>query len=137
MPACPYGPHRLALAAGARCRHCGGDLTLYAAVKELPALLYNQALERWRRSGAAAAAPPLHAALALRDELPQAHWLMAAVEAAQGRTQAARRHLARARELGAEVDLDWLPAPESRRRRRRKAGRTKRRPGGRGGRSGG
>lgn len=111
MPACPYGPHRLVLDERLRCRHCGEDLRLYAALRDLPVSLYNEARRLWETSELDAAAAWLHAALELREDFPEAHWLLAAVEARLGRPESARNRLARARELGAEVDPDWIPLP--------------------------
>ncbi len=69
MPACPYGPHRMTLAADLSCRRCGGDLRLYAALRDLPVAFYNQARRLWDEDDLEAAAGWLHAALAAREEL--------------------------------------------------------------------
>ncbi len=111
MPVCPYGTHRLVLEGAGSCRHCGGDLRLYAALCDLPAALYNQARRLWDEGQPAAAAGWLQAALALRDDLAEAHWLLGAVEDRLGRPQSAHRHLARAQELGAPADPAWVDVP--------------------------
>jgi hypothetical protein len=129
MPACPYAPHRLVVGEDLRCRHCGGDLRLYAGLRDLPAAFYNQARRAWDVAAFAEARGWLGAALALRPDLREAHWLLGAVEAALGCPKTARLHLARARELGAEIDPEALIAaarPPRRRRRQRPASRRKR-----------
>jgi tetratricopeptide (TPR) repeat protein len=121
MPACPHAPHRLALGEDFHCRHCGGDLRLYAALRDLPAAYYNRARKLWDRSAFEEARGWLEASLALRPDLREAHWLLGAVELALGRSEPARLHLQRARELGAEIDPEALIAgarPRSPRRRR-------------------
>lgn len=123
MPACPYAPHRLALGEDLHCRHCGGDLRLYAALQGLPTVFYNQARTLWHQAAFEEARGWLAAALALRPDLREAHWLLGAVEATLGRAEPAQRHLRRARELGAEIDPEALLAmvkPRGPRRRRRK-----------------
>lgn len=132
MPACPYAPHRLALGDDFRCRHCGGDLRLYAALRDLPAAFYNQARKLWDRAAFEEARGWLAAALALRPDLREAHWLLGAAELTLGRPEPARHHLRRARELGAEIDPEALIAgarPQGpRRRRRRKRARHRAKP---------
>lgn len=130
MPSCPYAPHRLALGEDFHCRHCGGDLRLYAALRDLPAACYNRARKLWDRSAFGEARGWLETALALRPDLREAHWLLGAVELALGRPEPARGHLRRARELGAEIDPEALiasvrPRTPQRRRRRRARHRTK------------
>jgi tetratricopeptide (TPR) repeat protein len=109
MPACPYGAHRLVLDEGLRCRHCGEDLRLFAALRDLPVTLYNEARRLWEMSELSEAAAWLHAALELREDFAEAHWLLAAVEARLGRPEPARSRLVRAHELGADVDPEWIP----------------------------
>jgi tetratricopeptide (TPR) repeat protein len=121
MPACPYAPHRLALGEDFHCRHCGGDLRLYAALRDLPAVCYNRARKLWDHSAFEEARGWLEAALALRPDLREAHWLLGAVELALGRPAPARDHLRRARELGAEIEPEALIASARHRRRRRRA----------------
>ncbi len=120
MPACPYAPHRLALDDDLRCRHCGRDLRLYAALRDLPAVLYNEGRRLWDRSRLSEARGWLAAALLLRPDLREAHWLLGAVEARLGDRAAACRHLQRARELGAAIDPETLAAAWSHGRRRRR-----------------
>jgi tetratricopeptide (TPR) repeat protein len=123
MPACPYAPHRLALGEDLHCRHCGGDLRLYAALQGLPIVFYNRARTLWDQASFEEARGWLAAALALRPDLREAHWLLGAVEATLGREEPALRHLRRARELGAEIDPEGLlvaAKPHGPRRRRRK-----------------
>jgi hypothetical protein len=124
MPACPYAPHRLALGEDLRCRHCGGDLRLYAALHGLPTAFYNQARKLWDQAAFEEARGWLAAALALRPDLREAHWLLGAVEATLGHVEPARHHLQRARELGAEIDPEMVIAaakPRDPRRRKRRA----------------
>jgi tetratricopeptide (TPR) repeat protein len=111
MPACPYGSHRLVLDEHLRCRHCGEDLRLYAALRDLPVTFYNEARRLWEASELWAAEAWLHAALELREDFAEAHWLLAAVEDGLGRPETARSRLARARDLGADVDPEWIPLP--------------------------
>lgn len=123
MPACPYAPHRLALGDDLRCRHCGGDLRLYAALHGLPTAFYNQARTLWDRAAFEEARGWLTAALTLRPDLLEAHWLLGAAEATLGRAEPARHHLQRARELGAEIDPEAVIAaakPHHPRRRKRR-----------------
>jgi tetratricopeptide (TPR) repeat protein len=110
MAACPYGPHRLTLTPDLGCRRCGGDLRLYAALRDLPVLRYNRARRLWDEGELDAAASWLRAALELREELAEAHHLLAAVEIRRGRSDEAGKHLRRAHELGAEVELEAPPA---------------------------
>lgn len=110
MPVCPYAPHRLALSDDLRCRHCGGDLRLYAALRDLPTILYNRARALWDDSAFEEAYGWLEAALILRPDLREAHWLLGVVETVLGRRVSARRHLDRARELGAEIDPEAVIA---------------------------
>ncbi len=104
MPACPHGPHRMNLADDLSCRRCGGDLRLYATLRDLPVVYYNQGRKAWDEDDLEAAARWLHAALAIRGELAEAHWILGLIEARHNRPEEAWRRLDRARELGARVD---------------------------------
>ncbi len=104
MAACPYGPHRMNLANDLSCRRCGGDLRLYAALRDLPVAYYNEGRKAWDEDDLEAASGWLRAALIIRGELAEAHWLLGLIKARQNRPEQARRHLGRARELGARVD---------------------------------
>jgi hypothetical protein len=119
MPTCPYAPHRLVAGEDGLCRHCGGDLRLYAALRDLPAVFFNRARARWEDGGFVEARGWLQASLALRSDLKEAHWLLGAVEAALGRPGPARRHLGMARLLGAEIDAEEIIAAAMRRHHRR------------------
>jgi tetratricopeptide (TPR) repeat protein len=121
MPACPYAPHRLVLGEDLVCRHCGGDLRLYAALRDLPVAFYNQARKLWDESGFEEARGWLEASLTLRPDLREAHWLLGVVEATLGSLDTARHHLGRARELGAEIAPEALIAGVKPRPWRRKA----------------
>jgi hypothetical protein len=84
---------------------------LYSAVQVLPIGLFNGARRLWERNDPEAAAAVLVEVLRLRPEFAEAHWLMAAVEAARGRLSEAHASLAEAARLGAAVDLSWVDAP--------------------------
>ena len=108
MLRCPYGPHRLILKEGTSACRCGGDLAAWVAACDLPIWLYNRSRRLWEDGCLPAAAAGLGIVLELRPELAEAHWLLAAIAARQGEPDRARFHLARAEELGAPVDLEWL-----------------------------
>lgn len=108
MARCPFGPHRLIIASDLTCKRCGEDLAAYAAARDLPIALYNAGRRMWEESKLEAAAGWLHAALELRPDFPEAHWLLGAVEASRGELEHARSHLSQARQLGADVDPEWL-----------------------------
>jgi hypothetical protein len=90
------------------CGRCGRDVRLYTTLQCLPGRLYNDAHRLLREGEQEAAASLVQHALALREEFPEAHWLLAVIEMRRGRTVHARRSLARAHALGADVDLLWL-----------------------------
>lgn len=108
MARCPFGPHRLYLQPDHTCKRCGAELTLYAQLRELPIALYNAGRRLWDRGRLEEASGRLHAALALRPELAEAHWLLAAIAAARGTPQLAVGHLRQAQQLGAAVDATWF-----------------------------
>jgi hypothetical protein len=112
MPRCPYAPHRL-FSQGGACRRCGGDVRLYTAVQSLPIGLFNNARRLWEQHDPEAAAAVLAEALRLRPEFAEAHWLLAAIEAARGRRSEAHASLVEAARLGAAVDLSWVDVPRS------------------------
>jgi hypothetical protein len=112
MARCPYAPHRLVLGDRGSCGRCGGDVRLYAALRWLPELLFNDAHRLLEQGEAEAAAAVLQRVLGLRADFPEAHWLMAVVEHRRGRMEEARLSLERAHSLGAKVQISWLdPKP--------------------------
>jgi tetratricopeptide (TPR) repeat protein len=116
MARCPYEPHRLKLANGGVCGNCGRDVRLYAALRWLPEILYNDALRLLEQGETDAAEALLLRVFALRADFPEAHWLMAVVEHSRGRLLEARRSLECALSLGAKVDMAWLaqePTPSA------------------------
>lgn len=80
MPRCPYGPHVLALNADGRCKNCDGDLQLYAALRWLPMVLYNDALRLAEMQQDEAAEVLLQRVIALRPEFKEAMELIACIE---------------------------------------------------------
>lgn len=115
MARCPFGSHRLILQDDFTCKRCGEDFRLYAAVRGLPVMSYNEARRLWDLSRPEEAARWLGLALRLKADFAEAHWLLGVVEAQQGRPERARQHLRRAQELGARADPEWIgePAPQS------------------------
>jgi tetratricopeptide (TPR) repeat protein len=113
MARCPYGPHRLILASDPTCKRCGGDLRLYVAVRDLPIFFYNQGRHRWDQAEFDQVERWLQPALALREDFPEAHWLLGLVEIELKRPERARFHLSRARELGAPADPAWADVLEA------------------------
>ena len=110
MDRCPYCRRRLALSDDHKCDACGEDLSLYAALRDLPVTFYNEARLLWDAAELDEAVMLLHAALSLQPDRAEAHWLLGAIKIRQGELARARYHLIRARELGAEVDPDWATA---------------------------
>jgi hypothetical protein len=108
MPVCPYGDHRLRLAADGSCQRCGNDLALYGALNELAISCYNESRRLWDAADLSNAAAWVELALRLHESFPQAHWLMAAILAAEGSFDLARERLERARVLGANADPGWV-----------------------------
>jgi tetratricopeptide (TPR) repeat protein len=104
MPRCIYGPHRLIVGSDGYCQRCGEDLRLYAALEQLPVTFYNRGRALWDQSEFAAARATLEAALTVREEFPEAHWLIGMVHAKLGNAEAAGKHLTNAFVQGAPLD---------------------------------
>jgi tetratricopeptide (TPR) repeat protein len=111
MARCPYDAHRLKDTAGGVCGRCGGDVRLYAALRWLPELLFNNAHRLLEEGQVEAAAALLQRVFELRTDFPDAYWLMAVIEARRGQRETARQLLEVALEQGAKVDPAWLDAP--------------------------
>lgn len=112
MARCPYAPHRLVLGDQGSCGRCGRDVRLYAALRWLPELLFNDAHRLLEQGEGEAAAAVLQRVLGLRADFPEAHWLMAVVDHRRGCMEEARLSLERAHSLGAKVQMSWLdPKP--------------------------
>jgi hypothetical protein len=78
-------------------------------MRDLPVVFYNEARRLWDSADYDTAATWLQAALKLRADFAEAHWLLGVVEATQGRLKNAKYHLSYAQDLGADVDPDWVP----------------------------
>ncbi len=83
MAKCPYAPHRMVLSREGYCQRCNGDLRLYAAVRWLPEMLFNDARKLAEKGEDRPALELLARAMALRIEFPEARLLMAFLEARQ------------------------------------------------------
>lgn len=89
---------------------------MHTAVRDLPVAFYNEARRLWGDDGEAHGADGwLRAALKLRPDFPEALWLLGMIEAGMGRTDRSIAHLMRARDLGADVNLDLIAAEMIRR----------------------
>lgn len=108
MARCLHAPHRLILANQGFCGRCGGDVSVYPALRWMPELLYNDAHRLMEQGEREAAAALLQRVLALRADFPEALWLVAVIEAQKGPMSEARLSLERVRSLGAKVEMAWL-----------------------------
>jgi hypothetical protein len=119
MPVCPYENHRLRLGADGSCERCHGDVRLYAVLHQRSVALYNQARRQWTASRADEATSLASAALGLREQFAEAHWLLGVIALDRGAVDDARRRFDRARQLGARLDplqvgeLDAPPGQET------------------------
>ena len=107
MARCPYGPHRLTVTDHGFCKRCNADVRLYAAVRWLPELLFNDAQQLVEGGNLDAAEALLSRAISLRSGFAEAHWLIAAIYLRRGLWAEAAQSLATAKSLGANVDLEW------------------------------
>jgi hypothetical protein len=118
MPVCPYENHRLRFGADGCCERCRGDVRLYAVLHQRSVALYNEARRQWTGTRAGEAATLALAALGLREQFAEAHWLLAIIALDRGEIDDARRRFDRARQLGARLDpleigeLDVPPGEE-------------------------
>jgi len=108
MPRCIYGPHRLLVGSDGYCQRCGEDLRLYGALEQLPVTFYNRGRALWDEENWSGALAWLEAALLMRNEFPEAHWLLGLVHAKLGSRESARTHLTAAFLQGAPLDQDEI-----------------------------
>lgn len=80
MAKCPYAPHRLVLTSAGYCQRCDGDLRLYAAIRWLPELLFNDAHRLAHAGDDNGAMLVLERAISLRAEFPEAQILISFLE---------------------------------------------------------
>ena len=71
MARCPYAPHRLVLSDQGSCGRCGGDVRLFAALRWLPELLFNDAHRLLEQGEGEAAAAVLQRVLGSARRFPR------------------------------------------------------------------
>jgi hypothetical protein len=80
MAKCPYAAHRLVLTSAGYCQRCAGDLRLYAAIRWLPEILFNDAHRLAQAGDHNAALLLLTRAMSLRSDFTEARILAAFIE---------------------------------------------------------
>jgi hypothetical protein len=112
MPACPYGNHRLVIGSNAACERRGNDLRVYAALEQMPLAFYNRARRLWDAGDLRGRLPGYRPrCISVGRSLPEAYWLLAAIESKKGNLDRGRHYLTVAKQLRAPADPEWLDSP--------------------------